>query len=305
MPVLPSCSLICNDNLGAHGDAPSKADSGGNMTTEPPVTELIQQAAYDLANCHYAIALTGAGMSTESGVPDYRGPRGVWTTNRQAEAMAYQRYNLFLRDPASYWQEMSGEAGSYGAFYHQLRKAEPNAGHYALAELEELGRIGCVITQNIDGLHERAGSRNVVHYHGSIDKLRCASCGLRFGLNEVSLENLPPYCRCGGAIKYDVVHFTEPIPADIIKKAADEASRCDLMLICGTSAVVFPFAALPRELRLKRGSAVRIIEINAQATPLTLDGVSDYLIQGRTGEVLPAIVREVKLLLKSGESSPP
>jgi NAD-dependent deacetylase len=275
------------------------------MTTEPPVTELVRQAAHDLANCHYAIALTGAGMSTESGVPDYRGPRGVWTTNRQAEAMAYQRYNLFLRDPASYWQEMSGEAGSYGAFYRQLRKAEPNAGHYALAELEELGRIGCVITQNIDGLHEKAGSRNVIHYHGSIDKLRCASCGLRFGLNEVSLEKLPPYCHCGGAIKYDVVHFTEPIPADIIKRAADEASRCDLMLICGTSAVVYPFAALPRELRLKRGSAAKIVEINAQATPLTLDGVSDYFIQGRTGEVLPSIVREVKLLMKSGESSSP
>jgi len=273
------------------------------MTTEPTMAELILRAANDLASCHYAIVLTGAGMSTESGVPDYRGPQGVWTTNREAEAMAYQRYKLFLRDPRAYWQEMSGAKGTYGAFYHQLRKAEPNAGHYALAELEKLGRITCVITQNIDGLHEKAASQNVIHYHGSVDKLRCASCGLRFATNEVSLEKLPPYCRCGGAIKYDVVHFTEPIPADIMEGAADEASRCDLMLICGTSAVVYPFATLPRELRLRRMSAAKIIEINTQPTPLTRENVSDYLIQGKTGEILPDIVTEVKRLLQSGRPS--
>lgn len=271
------------------------------MTTEPTTAELIRRAANDLASCRYAIVLTGAGMSTESGVPDYRGPQGVWTTNREAESLAYQRYKTFLRDPALYWQEMSGAEGTYGAFYHQLRKAEPNAGHYALVELEKLGRIGCVITQNIDGLHEKADSQNVIHYHGSVEKLRCASCGLRFGINEVSLEKLPPYCRCGGAIKYDVVHFTEPIPADIMERAADEASRCDLMLICGTSAVVYPFATLPRELRLRRRSAARIIEINAHPTPLTLENVSDYLIRGKTGKVLPAIVTEVKTLLQSGK----
>lgn len=276
----------------------------GNMTTEPTTDELIRRAAHDLAGCQYAIALTGAGMSTESGVPDYRGPQGVWTTNREAEALAYQRYNTFLRDPVLYWQEMSGAEGTYGAFYHQLRKAEPNAGHYALAELEKLGRIGCVITQNIDGLHEKAASQNVIHYHGSVGKLRCASCGSRFGINEVSLERLPPYCQCGGAIKYDVVHFTEPIPADTMARAAEEASKCDLMLMCGTSAVVYPFASLPRELKI-RHSAARIIEINAQPTPLTLEKVSDYLIQGKTGQVLPAIVTEVKTLLQSGKPPSP
>ncbi len=273
------------------------------MTTESTVAKLIQRAANDLARCHYAIALTGAGMSTESGVPDFRGPQGVWTTNREAEAMAYQRYELFLRDPTSYWRGMSGAKGTYGAFYHQVRKAEPNTGHYALAELEKLGRIRCVITQNIDGLHEKADSQNVIHYHGSVEKLRCNSCGLRFELNEVSLEKLPPYCRCGGAIKYDVVHFKEPIPADTVKRATEEASRCDLMLICGTSAVVYPFAALPRELRLRRRSAVKIIEVNAQPTPLTHENVSNYLIQGKTGKILPAIVQEVKALLPRHELS--
>lgn len=286
MMVMPACDEHAN-----------KITSGRNMTTDPTVAKLILRAANDLASCNYAITLTGAGMSTESGVPDYRGPRGVWTTNREAEAQAYQRYEQFLRDPTSYWREMFGAMGTYGAFYHQVRKAEPNTGHYALAELEKLGRIGCVITQNIDGLHEKADSQNVIHYHGSVEKLRCNSCGLRFELNEVSLEELPPYCRCGGAIKYDVVHFKEPIPADTIKRSAEEASRCDLMLICGTSAVVYPFAALPRELRLRRRSAVKIIEINAQPTPLTHENVSNYLIQGKTGKLLPAIVKEVKASL--------
>jgi NAD-dependent deacetylase len=260
---------------------------------------LISRAAGDLAASHYGVALTGAGISTESGVPDFRGPRGVWTTDREAEAKAYQRYELFLRDPRAYWEEMFGVAGTYGGFYRQVGEAGPNAGHYALAELEGLGLIKCLITQNIDGLHEKSGSKCVIHYHGSVNRLRCASCGLRFGLDEISLEKLPPCCQCGGVIKYDVVHFKEPIPTDIISRAEDEVLKCDLMLICGTSAVVYPFAALPRTLRLKGKPAARIIEVNAEPTPLTHEGISNYLIQGRTGEVLPAIVKVVKKLLEA------
>lgn len=261
--------------------------------------DLIHRLASDLVGSSYAIVLTGAGISTESSVPDFRGPQGIWTTDREAEAKAYQRYDLFLRDPRSYWEEMSDIEGTYGAFYSQVRKANPNAGHYALAELENLGLIKCVITQNIDGLHEKAGSKCVMHYHGSVDKLRCASCGSRFGLDEISLEKLPPRCKCGGTIKYDVVHFTEPIPADIMTRAEDEVLKCDLMLICGTSAVVYPFAALPRMLRLRGKSSARIIEVNAEPTPLTHGGISNYLIQGKTGEVLPAIAKAVKALSRS------
>jgi len=253
---------------------------------------LIERAANDLLHSKYAIALTGAGISTESGIPDFRGPKGIWTTDKEAEAKAYKRYELFLSDPKAYWEEILGFKGTYGRFYTEIRKAEPNPGHYALAELERLGIIKCVITQNIDGLHKKAGSENIIEYHGSVNKLRCVSCGSRYEFDEVSLENLPPRCKCGGIMKYDVVHFKEPIPLDVVEKSGKEASECDLMLICGTSAVVYPFAGLPRMAKLRPG--VKIIEVNAEPTPLTYEGISDYLIQGKTGEILPRVVEEVK-----------
>ena len=258
---------------------------------------LIQRAARNIIGSTYTIALTGAGMSTESGIPDFRGPKGIWTTDKGAEAKAYERYDLFLRDPKSYWQEMSGFKDTHGEFYSRVRGAAPNPGHHALAELGRLGFVKSVLTQNIDGLHEKAGSENVVDYHGSVQKLRCASCGARFKFGDVSLEQLPPYCKCGGIIKYDVVHFKEAIPTDVMDRAEKEALECDLMLICGTSAVVYPFASLPRVAKMySKPKATIVIELNAEPTPLTAEGISDYLIQGNTGEILPAIVDEVKSL---------
>ena len=254
------------------------------------MSELIERAARDRSGSSYAIVLSGAGMSTESGIPDFRGPKGLWTTDPAAEAKAYQRYALFLADPESYWREMSGETGGHGAFYGAVRDAEPNAGHYALAELERMGLVKCVITQNIDGLHPKAGSRNVIEYHGSVHKVRCTSCGLRSRLAEASPADLPPRCNCGNVLKLDVVHFGEPIPPDVMVQAEEESLKCDLMIVCGTSAVVYPFAGLPRGAKLGRGPAATIVELNAEETPLTTEGVSDYLIQGRTGEILPRIV---------------
>lgn len=266
---------------------------------------LIQRAAIDLTESKYAIVLTGAGMSTESGIPDFRGPKGLWTTDKGAEAKAYERYALFLRDPKAYWDEMLSSQGTFGGFYEEIRNVQPNPGHYALAELEGMGILKCIITQNVDGLYEKAGAKRVLEYHGSINKLRCASCGLRFAIEEVSLDELPPRCTCGDALKYDVVHFREAIPLDVMEESENEALKCDLMLICGTSAVVYPFANLPRIARehpsklsaldtIGLKTKVRIIEVNADPTPLTHEGVSDYLIQGKTGEVLPQLVEEVK-----------
>jgi len=267
---------------------------------------LIKRAAKDLVESKYAIALTGAGISTESEIPDFRGPKGIWTLNKEAEAKAYERYELFLNDPRAYWEEIVGLRGTYGKFHGQVRGAEPNPGHYALAELEALGILKCVITQNIDGLHKKAGSKKVLEYHGSVNAVRCISCGSRFAWEEVSLDELPPRCKCGAVLKDDVVHFKEPIPSDVMEESEKEALRCDLMLICGTSAVVYPFANLPRMARFHSGrlvpgldvmghkSNVEIIEVNADPTPLTHEGISDYLIQGKTGEILPRIVEEVK-----------
>jgi NAD-dependent deacetylase len=265
---------------------------------------LIEQAAADLAASNHTIVLTGAGISTESGVADFRGPRGIWTTNPQAEAQAYQRYERFLNDPKAYWEEMLATVGSGSDFYRQMRQVDPNPGHCAIARLEQLGIVKWTITQNVDGLHEKAGTRNVMHYHGTVEKLRCLSCGSRFGIDEVSMERLPPLCRCGRPLKYDVVHFKEPIPSDIMDAAEEEAMKCDLMLICGTSAVVYPFAALPSMAR-SRGrdrSGVKIIEINAEPTPLTRQGISDYLILGNTGDILPLVVDEVTKFFSEREA---
>ena len=267
---------------------------------------MVKRAAKDLTGSKYAIALTGAGISTESGIPDFRGPKGIWTLNKEAEAKAYERYELFLNNPKAYWEEIVGLRGTYGMFHGQTRQAQPNPGHYALAELEALGVLKCVITQNIDGLHKKAGNKRVLEYHGSVNAVRCISCGSRFAWEEVSLDELPPRCQCGAVLKDDVVHFKEPIPSDVMEESEKEALRCDLMLICGTSAVVYPFANLPRIARYhsRRFMAgldvvgyktnVKIIEVNADPTPLTQEGVSDYLIQGKTGEILPRIAEEVR-----------
>jgi len=261
--------------------------------------ELIGRAARDIAESSYAIALTGAGISTESGIADFRGPSGVWTKDPEAERRAYQSYQRFQEDPKAWWEERLTATSMLG----DLEKAAPNIGHNALVELEEMGILKCLITQNVDALHERAGNKNLLEYHGSVAKLRCISCGARFRRNEFDLEKLlqenqlPPSCpNCRGIIKTDGVAFGEPIPTDVAEQSLEEAWKCDLMLICGTSAVVYPFATLPRIAKQK--GAVTIIEVNAEPTPLTTERISNYLIAGKTGEILPRIVEEVKRIKK-------
>jgi len=263
--------------------------------------QLIAKAAWDLANSLYPIALTGAGISTESGISDFRGPKGVWTLNPEAERRAYRSYERFLEDPKGWWEELLTQPRV--GFLGNLEEAIPNPGHYALAELEQLGILKCLITQNIDALHEKAGTKKLLEYHGSIAKLRCVSCELRFRRDEFDLANLieknqlPPRCpECRGIIKSDTVFFGEPIPSDVAQQSLEEAWKCDLMLICGTSAVIYPFANLPRIAKQK--GMVTVIEVNADPTPLTEDGISDYLIQGQTGEILPMMVEEVKRIKK-------
>jgi NAD-dependent deacetylase len=259
--------------------------------------DAIKRAARDLADSTYAIALTGAGMSTESGIPDFRGPSGVWTKNPERERRAYQGYERFLEDPKEYWKERLTTPSLLG----NLEASKPNQGHYALAELETLGVLKCVITQNVDALHEKAGNQNLLEYHGNSLKLRCISCSARFPRDQFDLkailneDRLPPRCpKCDGVIKSDGVAFGEPIPSYVAERSMEEAEQCDLMLICGTSAVVYPFAYLPRVAR-QRGKAI-IIEVNAEPTPITQEGISNYIIQGKTGEILPKIVEEIKKL---------
>jgi NAD-dependent deacetylase len=270
------------------------------MAVEP----LIKRAAECLMKSKYAIALTGAGMSTESGIPDFRGPDGVWTKHPEAERIAYETYFTFLRNPKEYWEVRLSQP----YVLEGIEKAQPNPGHHALAQLEELGILKSVVTQNIDGLHEKAGSTRVFEYHGSVHKLRCSVCDKRYRKEDYDLQalrksgELPPLCTyCKSAVKEDIVHFNEPIPRDVADNSYEEASKCDLMLICGTSAVVYPFASLPEVAKSRVVNAgmygdkegVTIIEVNAEPTQLTRTGVSDFLIQGRTATILPEIVGSI------------
>ena len=277
------------------------------------IEELIERAAQDILRAEYAIALTGAGVSTESGIPDFRGPDGVWTKDPEAEKRAYEAYDRFMEDPKLFWEDYLAAPPSKVEMW---RAAKPNPSHYALAELEQLGFLKQVITQNIDGLHERAGNTNLLEYHGGIYKLRCPSCGWRDQLENYDLQQmkennqLPPRCKpCGDPIKLDVVYFGEPIPSDVAIASEQEARRCDLMMICGTSAVVYPFASLPMVAgrqsqsrleayfdRAENSPNAIIFEVNAEPTPLTDAGISQYLIQGKTGEILPKLVDRVKEL---------
>jgi NAD-dependent deacetylase len=265
----------------------------------PVNMELINKAARCLAESKYAIALTGAGISTESGIQDFRGPDGLWTRNPEMEKLAYEMYYTFLRDPAAYWQTRLTKPYMLG----DMSIYKPNPGHYALADMENQNVLKCVITQNIDGLHEMAGTRRLIEYHGSINKLRCSVCGRKFARSDFDIDtmlknnSLPPRCPvCKGAVKDDVVHFNEPIPVDVSEDSLQEAGSCDVMLICGTSAVVYPFASLPRVARQRGGPQVTIIEVNAEPTPLT-GYISDFLIQGKTATILPQIAETIKKLI--------
>jgi len=258
--------------------------------------EIIREAAMVLLRSRYAVAFTGAGVSTESGIPDFRGPSGIWTKNPEAEKKAYEVYDKFLMDPKAYWEDILRGPSLLG----DLWRAQPNPSHYALAELEKIGILKCVITQNIDNLHQRAGNSNVIDFHGNISKLRCINCGeryerVKFDLKEaLSRGDVPRCSRCNYPLKSDVVYFGEPIPSDAYERSLEEVRRCDAMIVAGTSAVVYPAAYLPRFAKIKPNPAV-IIEVNAQPTPLTKE-VTDYFIQGMTGKILPRIVDEVKRL---------
>lgn len=257
--------------------------------------ELTQQAAQAIKESNYAIALTGAGLSTESGIRDYRGKNGIWTTDPEAEKRAYQQFEEFQKDPALYWKRITENRRKGGDF----SQYSPSRGHLALAHLEELGLLKAVITQNIDNLHTVAGSKEVFEYHGNYRKFRCLECGTRAEWEEYDMnalydnDALPPLCKnCNSPIKSDVVLFLEPIPRDTAEKSRKEALKSDLLLICGTSATVNPAANLPGF--AKRKNKAKIIEININPTRLTEEGITDLFIQGSVGEILEQIVEEVK-----------
>jgi len=230
------------------------------------------------------VALTGAGISTESGVPDFRGPQGLWTKNPKAERLSNIHY--YMSDPEVRqlaWQQRLA---------HPAWRAKPNAGHLALASLERAGKLRALITQNIDGLHEKAGNstEKVIEVHGTVHEVVCMTCGRRGPMADVLArvragESDPPCLECGGILKSATISFGQQLVPDVIDRAMRAADEADLLLAIGSTLQVYPVAAVvPRA----KSAGARIVILNAEAT--RFDDIADVVIQQRIGDVLPALI---------------
>lgn len=252
----------------------------------------IRRAAETLVAARRAVALTGAGLSVESGIPPFRGPGGIWTKYGEPPMDGYQR---FLRDPAAAWREqLAPRADWMRALTEAVRDAKPNAGHLALAALERHGLLAALITQNIDDLHRQAGHANLLEIHGNHRLLRCLACSARFEPHgiDVDPDDLPPHCpQCGGVVKGDVVVFGEPIPADVLQGCYAAVASADCMLVAGTSATVYPAAELPYEV-LRAGGVV--IEVNLDASELS--EAATISLRGPGGPVLVRLLEHATAL---------
>ena len=245
---------------------------------------LIKKAAQDIVKAKRVVALTGAGMSAESGIPTFRDKGGFW---EKYDPNEYAHINTFYTSPEKPWQMLKD--------FGKKVKAKPNPGHVALAEMEKMGYLQEIITQNVDNLHQEAGNTEVIEFHGNFRRAVCLNCGKYYEMKKINLEVLPPRCECNGILKPDAVFFGEPIPEDAFRKAYEASQNCKLMLVIGTSAIVYPAASMPQ---IAKQNGAKVIEINPETTSLT-GYISDYIIIGKAGDTLPEIVREMKNLLGS------
>ena len=252
--------------------------------------DALDRAADCLARARHAIALTGAGLSVESGIPPFRGPGGLWTKHGEPPMDGYQR---FLKNPRRAWEERLNPSGPMRELWEALAAARPNPGHLALAELEEMGVLRCTITQNVDDLHRLAGSRRLLEIHGNVTLIRCIGCCARYPRETIDFAELPPRCpRCRGILKNDTVSFGEPIPRDVLDDCFEEAERADCMIVAGTSATVYPAAQFPIAIQQRGGD---LIEVNPYESEIT--ALCRHTMRGPAGEVLPEIVTRVRALL--------
>jgi len=241
----------------------------------------VSELAALLDRARSAIAFTGAGISVESGIPHFRGEGGLWT---KFDPYKVAHIDTFRRDPAQYW--------TY-SLNHRRADAHPNPAHRALVELERRGQLVAVVTQNTDGLHQKAGSSRVIELHGSSHGVVCLDCERRFPRDEIdrlNREHCPPSCpRCGGQfLKPTVVLFGEALPVEALREAQHLAMAADVVLIVGSSLQVYPAAGIPR-LALEHGAELAIV--NAEPTPF--DERSAVVIHGKAGEILPRILSRI------------
>ena len=229
-----------------------------------------------LKHARYAAFFGGAGVSTESGIPDFRSAQGLYAGGKGVSPEQLLSHSYFMRYPEDFFR-----------FYREKMlypDAKPNAGHRVLAKWEKRGLIRDVITQNIDGLHQAAGSSRVWELHGSVHRNRCMACGAAHTLQQLMSDpDVVPHCACGGVLKPDVVLYEEPLDADVMHGAARAAGRCDLMIVGGTSLMVYPAAGFAQSCRGK------LVIINK--SPTAMDGRADLVIPGSLGQALEATDR--------------
>lgn len=238
-----------------------------------------EQATELIARSTRVVGFTGAGISTESGIPDFRSPNGIWANNRIIE------YNEFINSRAGrieYWRQKV-------SMWPEMRDAEPNAGHRAFAELERQGRLRALITQNIDGLHQKAGSRNVIELHGTTVECECLTCGARISMDEaverVESGDPAPECDlCGGLLKPATISFGQMMPVLAMQAAAEASQDCEVFLAVGSSLVVYPAAAFPK---IAKRSGAALVIINR--TPTQLDAIADLVVNEEIGKALPKL----------------
>lgn len=235
----------------------------------------LSQAREWLAQASAVAILTGAGISAESGVPTFRGPGGLWK-NFKPEELATPE--AFARDPRLVWEW-------YDSRRQAIAPAQPNAAHRALVEIEKRKPRFTLITQNVDGLHDLAGSGKILKLHGDIWRMRCTSCGANFPNRRVPLPKIPPHCACGGLARPGVVWFGEPLPEGMMMEAEHAVAAAQVFLVIGTSAVVYPAAAL---IPYAKQAGAKVIEINPEETAWS--ATVDCALRGLAGDLTPRLL---------------
>jgi len=244
------------------------------------MNDLITKAADIIIASNRTIALTGAGVSVESGIPDFRSSQGLWAKFDPSE---YATISAFRSNPEKIWtmlREMD----------ELVSKAKPNKAHIGMGELEAMGYLECVITQNVDNLHQEGGSKNVIEYHGNSTTLSCLWCGKQYNREEKMHENLPR-CVCKKVLKPDVIFFGEAIPRMAMSRAFEMASSAQALLVVGTSALVSPANNIPA---IAKQNGAKLIEINKEKTHLTRR-LTDVFLQGSASEIISRLVEKIRL----------
>ena len=238
------------------------------------IKEDIQDIKERLHNAKAVTVLTGAGISAESGVPTFRGKDGLWKNFRPEDLATHE---AFKKDPKLVWEWYDSRRQTLGLL-------RPNPGHIAIAEIEKRNKDFALITQNVDGLHQLAGNKNVIELHGNIWRVKCTACS-KVNLNKDVPIKILPFCECGGLLRPDVVWFGEMLSDNALTKAFVASDNCDLMFVIGTSGVVHPAASIA--LRAKDEGAF-VVEINIENTPLSVS--ADVTLLGKAGDILPQLL---------------